>query len=229
MNQLQRPLIWTLISASICLFCLGTFALRSEATATALGSGPLRLSQFVRAVEGTVELPLSIEGRRVLLGTCEMALQPSLPLLLRFASAEQRQMVAPFCADLAQAAVESSRADSYGWTVLAIAQTRLGETESAGRSLIRSALSAPTEAWIARTRFELIQDNFDLFSRRVQLIGEADALILLPGRLGNVVASRYVIDRAFRQRAEVLMGSQPEEAQRRFLSLLRQQVWRHSE
>lgn len=224
MQQHQKPLIWILIAASICVLGLGIFALRAEATATALGSGSTRLPQFVQAMEGEVELPLSIEGRRVLLDTCEMGLQPRLPLLLRFASNEQRQMVVPFCTDLAQSAVEASRADSYAWAILAMAQMRSGDVASAELSLVRSSLTAPTEAWIARTRFELIQDNYEQLSQDVRGIGDADALVLIDGRLGSVVARRYVADAGFRQRSEALFETQPEQIQRRFLSLVRQQI-----
>ena len=224
MQKPQKPLIWTLLAASICVSGLGIFALRAEATASAMGSGSTRLSQFVQAIEGEVKLPLSVEGRRVLLDTCEMGLQPSLPLLLRFASIEQRQMVAPFCTDLAQSAVEASKADSYAWAILAMAQIRSGDVASAEHSLIRSSLTAPTEAWIARTRFELIQDNYDHLSQDVRGIGDADALVLIDGRLGSVVARRYVADAGFRQRSEALFESQPEQVQRRFLSLVRRQI-----
>lgn len=220
----QKPLIWSLFVASICVMGLGIFALRSEATASAMGSGSTRLPQLVQTIAGEVELPLSIEGRRVLLDTCEMGLQPSLPLLLRFATNEQRQMVPPFCAKLAQSAVEASRADSYAWAILAMAQMRSGDVASAEQSLTRSSLTAPTEAWIARTRFELIQDNYDQLSQLVRGIGDADALVLIDGSLGNVVARRYVADAGFRQRSEALFESQPEQVQRRFLSLVRQQI-----
>ncbi|MBB4053767.1 hypothetical protein GGR20_003429 [Devosia subaequoris] len=224
MKPLQELLLWSLLAASVCVFGLGIFASRSEAIASAMGSGSTRLPQFVQAIADEIELPLSVEGRRVVLDTCEMGLQPSLPLLLRFATDEQRQMIAPFCADLAKLAVDASSADSYAWAILAMAQMRSGNIASAERSLIRSSLTAPTEAWIARTRFNLIQDHYDQLSHNVRGLGDADALVLIDGRLGNVVARRYVADAGFRQRSEALLESQPEPVQRRFLSLVRQQI-----
>ena len=224
MEQSQKPLIWSMLAISVCVLGIGVFALRSEATATVMGSGSTRLPQFVQAMAGEVQLPLSVEGRRVLLDTCEMALQPSLPLVLRFASNEQRQKIAPFCGNLAQAAVEVSGADSYAWAILSMAQMQSGDLALAEQSLIRSALTAPTEAWIARTRFDFVQDHYDAFAPEVHAIGDADALLLIDGSFGHVVARRYVTDPAFRQRTEALLESQSPQVQRRFLSLVRQQM-----
>lgn len=224
MDQTQKPLLWSLLAVSACLAGLGLFAMRNEAAATALGSGSTRLPQFIHTISRDVDLPLSVEGRRLLLDVCEMGLQASLPLVLRFASDEQRQMVVPFCRDLAQEAVAASPADSYAWLVLAMAQVQSGEVAAAEQSLEWSALTGATEGWIAQSRFGLIQDHYQDFSEQVRSIGDADALLLLDSSYGGVVARRYVVDIAFRERIKALIEAQPEAIQRRFISLVRRRV-----
>lgn len=209
---------------SACLAGLGIFALRNEATATTLGSGSTRLPQFIQTISRDVNLPLSVEGRRLLLDVCEMGLQASLPLVLRFANDEQRQRVVPFCKELAQQAVAAAPADSYAWLALAMAQVQSGELAAAEQSLQWSALTGATEGWIAQSRFRLIQDHFQDLSEPVRSIGDADALLLLDSSYGGVVARRYVVDIAFRERIEALIEAQPEAMQRRFVSLVRQRV-----
>ena len=224
MDRKPNLLLWALLAISTVTLALGAFALRTEAEATALGSGSTRLPQFVDMLSSDVTLPLSAQGRRLLLDSCDKAMQTSAPLVLRFASEAQRQMIVPFCTDLAQAAVETSGADSYAWLVLAMAQIRQGSVAEAERSIIWSAHTGPTESWIAEPRFELIQDHYDQFPSTVRAIGDADAVLLLPGNRGAVVAHRYVLDPAFRQRAQELIEKQPEAVQRRFVLLLRRQT-----
>jgi len=224
MEKNQKPLLWSLLALSTCLLGLGLFSLRSEAAATIVGGGATRLAQLSQTVEGVPTLPLSIEGRRLLLDTCEKALQPSVPLVLRFASEEQLQMVVPYCERIAAQSVEASRVDGYAWLVLAMAQARKGDIKGAEENVIRSAQLTPTEGWIAQPRFALVQQHYDDFSETTRSIGDADTLLLLEGSYARVVVRQYIVDTAFRQRAESLIEDQSETVQRRFVSLLRGQV-----
>lgn len=223
MGQRQTPHLWILLVLSIGCGALGIFALRAEAASTALGAGSSGLSQFLLMTSRDMEYPLSLQGRRVLLENCAHALQVSPPLALRFASDQQRQALAIYCARLAEEAVQAARTDGYAWLVLAKAQIRQGELEAASRSILLSARTAPTESWIAQSRFELVQDNYGRLLPEAQAVGDADIILLIPSNRGAVIARRYVLDTAFRQRAERLVEAQTEALQRRFISLVRRQ------
>ncbi|MHA6297974.1 hypothetical protein [Devosia sp. CAU 1758] len=224
MDQKQRPLLWTLVAISAATFALGVFALRAEAETTALGSGTSRLPTFIGMISDQASMPLSVQGRRVLLDMCEIGMQSTPPLLLRFASEQQRQLVLPFCERLAGNAVAAARTDSYAWLVLAMAQIRHDDLEAASQSIVWSGRTGSTESWIARSRFSLIQDHHKGLSPSAREIGDADTILLVSTNKGADVARRYLEDPAFRQRAEALIETQPQAVQRRFVSLLRRQL-----
>lgn len=224
MDQKQRPLLWTLTAISVATIALGIFALRSEAQSTALGSGSSRLPTFIEMVSNDAPLPLSVQGRRVFLDLCEIGMQATPPLLLRFANERVRQMVVPFCERLAGNAVAAAKTDSYAWLVLAIAQIRQNNFESASDSIAWSGRTGPTESWIARSRFELVQDHYDDLAQLARDVGDADTTLLVTTNSGPLVARRYVDDPAFRQRAEALIEAQPQTVQQRFVSLLRREL-----
>lgn len=133
-------------------------------------------------------------------------------------------MLVPYCERIAAQSVEASRVDGYAWLVLAMAQARKGDIKGAEENLIRSAQLTPTEGWIAQPRFALVQQHYDDFSETTRSIGDADTLLLLEGSYARVVVRQYIVDTAFRQRAESLIEDQSESVQRRFVSLLRGQV-----
>jgi hypothetical protein len=226
MNAIQRSLQWILIACSVTTLALGAFALRAEAEATALGSGSgqPRLSQFINMISDDVTIPLSVLGRRVLLDGCETLLQPSAPLVLRFASDKQRERVVPFCTRLAKNATTVAMTDSYAWLILALAQIRQGNLEAAATSLVWSGQTGPTESWIARSRFTLVQDHYGQLSPAAQAVGDADAILLIQTNRGSLVARRFMSDPAFRQRAEALIEMQPQSLQRTFIFLLQRHV-----
>ena len=224
MAKNQTPLTFALLAMALGGLSLGALTLRAEAGATALGAGSTRLPQFLAMMEQDLPLPLSVQGRRVLLENCEMALQATSPLALRFATDAQQAMVGPFCRALSEEVVAAAPTDAYAWLVLAMSQIRSGETDEASRSIVWSGLTGRNESWIAQQRFDLVQDHYAEISPAARAVGDADTVLLVPSSRGAVVARRYVLDEAFRQRAEQLIEAQPEDVQRRFVSLIRRQL-----
>ena len=220
----QTLLLWSLVATSVACLSLGGVALRVEAGSAVLGAGPAPARQFLGLMEANRTIPLSVQGRRAILGSCEMALRLSAPLALRFVSEQQRAMMVPICGELAQASVDAARTDAYARLVLAKSHIRGGEMGLASQSIVLSGALGPAESWIARVRFDLVQDNYQALSRSAQAVGDADTILLLPGQHGAVVARRYILDDAFRRRAAGLIETQPEDVQRRFVALVRRQV-----
>lgn len=203
---------------------LGVLALRAEAGAAALGAGTSRLPQFIAAMDEGNPIPFSVQGRRTLLENCQMILQRNAPLVLRFASDQQQALSRPLCMRLAEASVAAAPTDAYAWVILAAAQLEAGEVVAASQSITWSGQAGPNESWIAEARFNLVQDHYTDLSASARAIGDADTALLVPGSRGAVVARRYVLDEAFRQRAEQVIEAQPEAVQRRFVSLIRRQL-----
>lgn len=216
--------LWALALLSLACLGLGVFALRSEAASSALGAGSSRIPQFLTMMDRDLPLPLSVQGRRILLENCQLSLQRTSPLALRFATALQRSMVQDFCLDLATRSVYEAPTDSYAWLVLATAQMRTGDIDKANQSIVWSGRTGANQSWIARDRFDLVQDHYDNLMPEAQEVGDADTTLLIPGSRGAVVARRYVVDEAFRRRAEALIEMQTESEQRRFLALVRRQL-----
>jgi hypothetical protein len=224
MVRTSKPQIYILLLLSIACMSLGGLALRAEAGAAALGAGGSSLPQFLSMMDEDMPLPFSVPGRRTLLEHCQMVLQDSAPLALRFASDEQRAMAEPFCLDLAQQSVDVAQTDAYAWLVLASAQLKAGQVEEASKSIVWSARTGPNEGWIAQSRFDLVQDHYEDLSPSAQAVGDADTALLVPGNGGSVVARRYLMDDAFRGRAESLVEEQSEAVQSRFVALVRRQL-----
>lgn len=224
MAKSQTLQLWILILLALTCLGVGLFSLRAEAASTALGAGSSRLPQFLTMMDADLPLPLSVQGRRTLLENCQMVLQQSAPLALRFATDTQKGIAQAFCHELAAQSVAAAPTDAYAWLVRATAQIRAGEVEEASQSIVWSGRTGPNQSWIARTRFELVQDHYAELLPAARAVGDADTALLVPGSRGFVVARRYVLDEAFRQRAEALIEAQPEAVQRRFVSLIRRQL-----
>jgi hypothetical protein len=223
MVRTGKSQIYILLLLSIACLSLGALALRAEAGAAALGAGGSSLPQFLSMMDEDMPLPFSVQGRRTLLENCQKLLQESAPLALRFASDKQQAMAGPFCVDLAQQGVAVAPTDAYAWLVLASAQIKAAQIEESGQSIVWSAQTGLNEGWIARWRFDLVQDHYEDLPPAAQAVGDADMALLVPGKDGAVVARRYVMDDIFRQRAEALVEEQSEAVQRRFVSLVRRQ------
>jgi|GEM_PF-2016076 hypothetical protein len=224
MLRTSKAQIHILFLLSIACVSLGALALRAEAGTAALGVGRSSLPKFLSMMDEEMPLPFSVQARRTLLENCQMLLQKNAPLALRFASESQQVMAGPFCLDLARQGVAASQTDAYAWLVLASAQIHAGKMEEAGQSVVWSARTGPNEGWIARSRFELVQDHFDDLPPAAQAAGDAAAALLVMGNSGALVARRYVMDETFRLRAEALLEQQSEAVQRRFVSLVRRQL-----
>lgn len=224
MDVTHKSLLWGLVALSAATLALGAFALRAEARTTALGAGSSRLPAIIAMASDDVSMPLSFQGRRIVLNGCEMLMQPKAPLLLRFASAQQQSLILPFCESYAQAAVDAAGTDSYAWLVLAKTQIRRGDLQSAGTSLAWSHRTGASESWIAQARFGLVQDHYPQMPAEAQAVGDADTVLLLSTRRAVAIAQRYRQDTAFRERAEALIAMQPQSVQRNFISLLRRQI-----
>jgi hypothetical protein len=224
MDTTHKSLLWSLVALSLVTIALGAYGLRAEARTTALGAGASPLAAIIAMASEDVTVPYSVQGRRVLLEGCELLLQPKAPLQLRLASEQQQSMIMPFCKRFAQASVDAAPTDAYAWLVLAMAQAREGDLQSAGASIVWSQLTGATESWIAQDRFGLAQDHYDQLPADAQAAGDADTVLLLSTRRAVVVARRYMQDPDFRARAEALIARQPQSVQRSFISLLRRQV-----
>lgn len=224
MDKTYRLSLWCLLALSMASLVLGFIAFQREASANTVGSGSLRLPQFLQIASQDLALPLSVQGRRVLLDSCELVLQESAPLILRFASESQREHLLPFCRSISEGSVAASPVDSYAWLILATVQLRQGDRKAAEQSIVWSALTGANESWIAEVRFDLIQSSYEQFSPRIQAIADADTAALVPSNRGWVVAREYVTNADFRERAEAIIEAQPEIVQRRFLSLIRRQI-----
>ncbi|MCF6272413.1 MAG: hypothetical protein L3J37_04360 [Rhodobacteraceae bacterium] len=182
----------------------------------------VRVAQFWAGGGAVPVVALSLEADFLLLNGC----------LRQLGSVEGRLLAKPARATLlgdclarAEVISQSAGKEGFGWAVLAYLRRESGDRIGYEAALRHSYIVASNESWISALRLRLVSEEGGQLSGVVRQGYIADLVLLMQSlRMRLMVVRRYVALESFRAVVAEALPALPEERQREFLSLLRQEV-----
>ena len=182
-------------------------------------AGPSAGEQFAAWQDGHVVDGLSVGSHTVLMNSCLLALTSAYG---RAQPTPDRLQVARACAERATEETAANPSFAYGWYVLAMASSHIGNWDTMNEALAMAQTTASTEQWLAELRVALAEDNFDRLAPAVLARHERDLALLVRSRRGiSAIAERYVANPGFRARITDIVEQLDSSSQLAFIDAVR--------